>query len=273
MFDEPDLAGVHRTALGAALMRGLHLLYDGEPKVLRDVYAISLGGWTEEQMLGARAVAGSTSAWVSRGRFAEDRLADARARGVRQYVILGAGLDSFALRQAETLGELIVFEVDDPPMQEWKRRRIEQLRLVPPSALRFVPCDFESRSIPSALADAAFMADEPALVSWLGVTQYLTQEAIAQTLRWVSHLAPGSEIVLTFVVPGPEADAERELHATRGTRFATFFTPEQMVAVLADAGLRADLVPPNHVEAAYFVDRDDGLHAPTLERLIVGRTA
>ena len=275
MVDEPDLAGVHRTALGAALMRGMHLLCDGEPKVIRDDFAIALGGWTEEQVFEitrAGAAGSSTATWVARSRFAEDRLASARERGVRQYVVLGAGLDSFALRHARSLGELVVYEVDDPPMQTWKQRRLEQLNIAPPSGLRFVPCDFETQSIPSALSDARFVADAPAVVSWLGVTQYLTPDAIAQTLRWVAQLAAGSEIVMTFVVPGPAADAERESHAARGTTFETFFTPEQIVAVVSDAGLRSELFTPEQIDALYFADRDDELHAPEVERLIVGHS-
>ena len=131
MFNEPDLSGVHDTALGAGLMRGIHLLNDDEPKIFSDPYAIPLLGWPEERVLDL-ALSGSvrsTATWVSRSRFAEDRLVEARSRGVSQYVVLGAGLDSFALRHAETLGNLVVYEVDDPPMQAWKRRRIEQLNL------------------------------------------------------------------------------------------------------------------------------------------------
>ena len=272
MSDEPELSGVHRTAVGAAAIRGLHLLHDGEPKVLRDVYAIPLTGWTEEKVLDLARAGRSTATWVSRNRFAEDRLLDACTRGVRQYIILGAGLDSFALRHAETLGQLVVYEVDDPPMQAWKRWRIEQLNLVVPSPLRFVPCDFETRALPQALAEAGFDADAPTFVSWLGVTQYLTQEAVTETLRWVSQLAAGSAIVFTFVVPSPEAKAEKERFAAQGTRFETFFTPDQIVDVVATAGLRSEVFTPEQIDELYFTDRDDGLLASTGERLIIGHT-
>jgi methyltransferase (TIGR00027 family) len=231
MVDEArSSAVVDRTVLGAARMRAIHLLVDGQPKILRDIYAMPLTGWSEEEILArARDCAREgrqTSAWVARSRFAEDRLAAARARRVRQYVILGAGLDSFALRHAQTLGELAVYEVDNPPMQTWKRARIELLDLALPATLRFVPCDFETGTLPQALAQAGFDADAPAVVSWLGVTQYLTREAIAETLLWVSRLAAGSEMIFTFIVPGPEAVAERERIAAIGGRFETFFTPE-----------------------------------------------
>src|SRR5262245_29468887 len=113
---EPALSSVHNTALGAAAMRANHVLYDGEPKVLNDEYAQALTGWTNAQVLdiGDRARAGLAmpTTWITRGRFAEDRLGLARARGVEQYVVLGAGLDSYALRQGDNLGRLIVYEVD-----------------------------------------------------------------------------------------------------------------------------------------------------------------
>ena len=274
MFNEPGLSGVHDTALGAGVIRGLHLLNDGEPKIFSDPYAIQLLGWTEERVLDLARSGSvrSTATWLSRSRFAEDRLVEARSRGVSQYVVLGAGLDSFALRHAETLGNLVVYEVDDPPMQAWKRRRIEQLNLPRASAVRFVPCDFETVAISEALAGAGFIAEALTFVSWLGVTQYLTQDAVAATLDWVSQLSTGSEIVFTFVVPSPEAETEKEQHAARGTRFETFFTPEQMTQVIEEAGLRAEVFTPEAIDALYFQDRDDGLHASTGEWLVVGRT-
>src|SRR5262249_1214461 len=149
-----------------------------------------------------------------RGRYTEDRLAVARAR-FNQYVILGAGLDSYALRHAADLNELNVFEVDDAPVQAWKQARLEALGLQVPGQLRFAPFDFERQSIPAALADAGFASEAPAFISWLGVTQYLSPGSVNDTLRWAASCAPGSEIVLTFVVPGPEAEEEKKLLSRR----------------------------------------------------------
>jgi methyltransferase (TIGR00027 family) len=275
MFDEAELAGVHTTALGAAAARGLHLLRDGDPKMLRDIYAIPLTGWTEQRVLDlfTGTPLSSTATWVTRSRFAEDRLAEATTHGVDQYVILGAGLDSFAWRHTELLDHLTVYEVDDPPMQSWKRRRLSQLGLAEPSGLRFVPCEFETQALDSALREAGFVPGAPAVVSWLGVTQYLTRDAIAETLRWAGRLAPGSEIVLTYVVPGPRAEAEWERHAARGTRFETFFTPDEIAAVLEAAGLRAEQITPEQLNERYFRHRDDGMRASTGERLAIGLVA
>jgi O-methyltransferase involved in polyketide biosynthesis len=117
----PPLAGVHRTAVGAAVARPSHLFMEGEPKILRDAFALPLSGHSQEEAVAmwASFPHHTSAAWVLRSRYTEDRLAAARVR-LNQYVILGASLDSYALRHAADLNELIVYEVDDPPMQVWK---------------------------------------------------------------------------------------------------------------------------------------------------------
>jgi methyltransferase (TIGR00027 family) len=266
----PPIAGVHRTAVGAAVVRASHLFRDGEPKILRDEFALPLSGFSREEAETMLApFAHNTSAgWVLRSRYTEDRLAAARAR-LNQYVILGAGLDSYALRHAADLNELIVFEVDDPPMQVWKRARLEALELEAPRQLRFAPCDFEQSSIADALAVVGFAPEAPAFISWLGVTQYLSPASVSDTLHWAAGCAPGSEIILTFVPPGPEAEAEKALLAARDVNFTTFFTPDQMTVVLRQAGFRQiEHFPPEQANDVYFRGRNDGLRAPTLEQLV-----
>jgi methyltransferase (TIGR00027 family) len=132
----------------------------------------------------------TSAAWVLRSRYTEDRLAAARVR-LNQYVTLGAGLDSYALRHAADLNELIVYEVDDPPMQVWKQARPKALGLETPKQLRFTPCDFERSSIADALADVGFAPQAAAFISWLAVTQYLSPASISDTLRWAAGCAPG----------------------------------------------------------------------------------
>jgi methyltransferase (TIGR00027 family) len=277
-LSEPEISGVHSTAVSAAAVRAVHLLRDGDPKIFRDEYALALTGWTAEQALTAASgtrqrLPTMYTTWICRARFAEDRLALARARGVNQYIVLGAGLDSFALRHADRLTDLVVYEVDDPPLQEWKRWRIEQLGLQPPAGLRFAPCDFETRDVRDALAASGFDAGSPAFVSWLGVTPYLTRQAIVETLRWVAELPGGSEIVLSYVVPSAEADAIKAALGAGGTRFDTFFSPEEIEALLTEVGLHGEHFAPEDLDALYFRDRDDGLSAPSGERLVVGRVA
>lgn len=274
--------GVDMTAVGAALMRARHLLVDGEPKVFKDDFAARLLGVPESVVRGPvpgvpvptgnKAIA---AAWVLRSRYAEDCLKAARERGVTQYVILGAGLDSFALRHAASPSDLTVFEVDAPRTQEWKRKRLAELGIETPKNLRFAPCNFERTSLAVALAGAAFRSDEPAFLSWLGVTQYLTRGSIDVTLRWAARLAPGSELVLTFVPPSPEMiETGTRISAATGANFATFFTPEKMTATLRTAGFaEAEHFSPELAQRTYFDGRSDGLSAPNVEQLMRARNA
>ena len=277
MSSRPQLSGVHMSAFGAAAMRARHLIVDGHPKIFNDHFAQKLLGTDTDQIVSITNDVlidpSLDSAWVLRSRFAEDRLGAARTCGVHQYVILGAGLDSYALRKAESLDDLIVYEVDDPQLQQWKRKRIEELHFALPLNLRFVACDFETTSLVEALAKAKFDAGAPAVVSCLGVTQYLTHKAIFETLRWAASLAPGSEIVLTYVVPGEIAEAQKKWLAQRGVRFETFFTPDEISSMLKQAGLiDVQQLTPEEAQKVYFEGRTDGLSASEVERLIVGKS-
>lgn len=274
------LAGVHLTALMTARMRAIHLLADGEPKIFVDDFAIALTGDDPMELLNlASNLPFSTAPWVLRSRVVEDRLAEATARGVHQYVILGAGLDSFAYRKAGLLGSLIVYEVDDPPLQEWKRARLAELGVEPPRQCVYVPCDFESRSLADTLAEARFRPNEPAFVSWLGVTQYLTRDAISETLRWVASLASGSEVVLTYVLPadasGDVPPAVRELRSrlrNSGAVLTSFLRPDEIEALMVEAGLvGVQHLSPEEASARYFSGRTDGLQPSLLERIVSGR--
>jgi methyltransferase (TIGR00027 family) len=265
------------SAFGAAAMRARHLIVDGHPKIFNDHFAQKLLGMNTDQIVSITNDAlidpSLDAAWVLRSRFAEDRLGAARTCGVHQYVILGAGLDSYALRNAESLDDLIVYEVDDPQLQQWKRKRIEELHFALPLNLRFVACDFETASLVEALAKSKFDAAAPAIVSWLGVTQYLTHEAIFEILRWAASLAAGAEIVLTYVVPGEIAEAQKNRLALRGVRFETFFTPDEISSMLKQAGLiDVQQLSPEEAQKAYFQGRTDGLSASEVERLIVGKS-
>jgi len=154
-------------------------------------------------------------------------------------------------------------------MQVWKRKRLAELGLSVPESLHFVPCDFETMSIGDVLQPASFLPRSPAFVSWLGVTQYLTEDAIAQTLRWASTLASGSEIVFTFVLPTEEAQTWKQ-DALDGVRFETFFAPDEMASLVNDAGLTvAELLTADEANLRYFANRSDDLRASASELLIV----
>src|SRR5215831_3267665 len=172
-----------KTAYRVALRRAAHQIWD-HPKVLDDPIALKIIGHaaaaelTENRPLGSsrylRAVV------VARSRFAEDHLAEAVAKGVRQYVVLGAGLDTFAYRNP--FDDLRVFEVDHPATQAWKRERLAEAEITVPSGLTFVAVDFEVQTVPGELAAAGFDATAPAFFSWLGVTTYLRRDSIRSTL-------------------------------------------------------------------------------------------
>ncbi|SFF77449.1 methyltransferase, TIGR00027 family [Novosphingobium sp. CF614] len=264
-----ELSGVHQTALASAALRGAHTLCGDEPKIFRDELALRLAGMPDADavaMMG-RVSPASASTCILRSRFTEDRLAAARDR-VSQYVILGAGLDSFALRQGDGLGDLAVYEVEDPPFQEWKRQRTAELGLTAPAQLHYVPCDFEVTSLEDALAASDFDPNQPCFISWLGVTQYLTPDAVKGTLAWAAARPAGSEIVLTFL-----EENEQALHLQAGVMSGlgrlTYFSPAEMTGLLENAGFsRIEHLSADRANEIYFRDRKDGLIAPQIQRLV-----
>src|SRR5205807_7993159 len=182
---------------------------------------------------------------VARARFIEDLVAELAARGVGQYVILGAGLDTFAQRRPEYASRLLVFEVDRPGPQAWKRQRLIDLGFGIPSYLRLVPVDFEAgERWWERLAEIGFDTNRPAVVASTGVSMYLTRDAIAATLRQVAALAPGSTLAMSFMLPiemtNPEVrpGMERAVEGARanGTPFISFFMPTEILALAREAG-------------------------------------
>jgi methyltransferase (TIGR00027 family) len=220
---------------------------------------------------------------VARARFIEDLVAQQASRGVGQYVVLGAGLDSFAQRRPEIASRLLVFEVDQPGPQAWKRQRLIELGFGIPQWLRLVPVDFEAGDAWwEQLSAAGFDASQPAVVASAGVSMYLTRDANVETLRQVAALAPGTTLAMTFVLPFEPADPalrpglDRAAEGARasGTPFISFFTPAEMLMLAREAGFREV----QHVSAAtltqrYFAGRTDGLRPPdNSEELLVATT-
>lgn len=270
-----ELSPVGRTALGAALWRIAHLLVDGEPKIFVDTLAQRLVGVSDEDVIKAKAAfPESTAAWVLRSRYAEDRLTEAIARGVTQYVLLGAGLDTFAYRTAGAVDGLRVFEVDTPESQAWKRRRLEKASIEIPASCEFVPCNFETQSLPEAFAQSTFDRSRPTFVSWLAVTMYLQQEAIEKTLRWVAGLGPSTELVLTYCVPEARSAGGVRFADEMGARFVSFFSTAEMERLLRETGFE-ETRPLTFDEArsVYFRGRTDGLQPSATEFLIWARVS
>jgi methyltransferase (TIGR00027 family) len=275
------------TAVRVALWRALHLEVDPPPHVLEDEIGLKLvapdDGWRHRPDMDPHFTSRFRASIVARARFIEDMVVERAGRGVGQYVILGAGLDSFAQRRPEIASSLKVFEVDPPGPQAWKRRRLIELGFGIPEWLRLVPVDFEAGDAWwQRLAAAGFDSGQPAIVASTGVSMYLTKHAIAATLRQIAELAPGSMLAMTFLLPLELADpevrpglqlAEKGARAS-GTPFISFFTPTEMLALAREAGFREV----QHVSAAtlaqrYFAGRTDGFRPPNnSEELLVAMT-
>jgi methyltransferase (TIGR00027 family) len=271
-----------RTAMRVAVRRASHQLFD-RPLVFDDPLALAIIGAEAEQKLRKaeqaerRRFARSLRAFLSvRSRVAEDALRRAVGRGATQYVVLGAGLDTFAYRNP--FPALRVFEVDYPATQEWKRRKLAAAAIEVPASLTFAPVDFERQTLAEGLASAGFDRHAPAFFAWLGVTMYLTENAIASTLAFIAGTSPGGGLVFDYATPRASLsflqrlafDALAMKVAAAGEPFRTFFDPADLRARLTRAGFRliADLGR-DELNARYFHGRGDKLQVRgTLARLI-----
>ena len=285
------------TALTAAAARAAHLIVDDEPLIFADTLAEAMLGERAEEFIAYHRVhgthpvlAGARAQVTCRSRYAEDRLARSIERGIGQYVLLGAGLDSFAYR-SPLAGQVRVFEVDHPATQEHKRRVAGVVagraggaaghgRAVTGSTgadgVTFVPVDFARDALAGALGRAGFDTSRPAFVSWLGVTMYLDASAIEATVSVLGGFAPGSEIVVDYMLPAGLRDAAGQAYADlvgqfaeeRGEPWRSVFAPEAMAGLLArhgfgptrDVGQR-DMIP------ATAWDRSDALHPAELSHI------
>jgi len=257
-----------KTALGVAIRRAAHQLVD-VPPVLEDPIAVRLIGSGYRGKIGraSHPVGRDLRAFMAaRSRYAEDQLAAFVARGRGQYVVLGAGLDTFAYRNP--FAGLRVFEVDFPATQEWKRELLAEAGIVLPEGLRFVPLDFEHQTLAEGLAEAGLDRGAAAFFGWLGVVPYLTMEAFRTTLGVIAQLPVGSGVSFDYAV-APETlsavgrkafDALAGRVAAAGEPFQLFFTPEEMEGELRRAGFqRIEQLDSDHLNERYFKDRADGL--------------
>ncbi len=276
-------ARASRTAVRVAMRRAAHQLVD-RPLVLDDPVALpilgaELGERVRREIAAQNGrVARSVRAFmVARARLAEDALAAAVARGVRRYVVLGAGLDTFAYRNP--FPEVHVVEVDHPATQEWKRRKLAAARIPIPETLRFAPVDFERQTLAEGLAAAGLDRAEPTFFSWLGVTMYLTREAFTATLATIGDTAPGGGLALDYALPKSAlgwrgrwalAALSRRV-AAAGEPFVSFFSPAEIGELLAGSGLAVvEDLDRAAVNARYFAGRDDRLEiSGSLARLLV----
>ena len=267
-----------RTAVRAAILRAAHQILDDDPKILNDEVVVRLvrGFLWEDLESGVDGFHPSLmrrlrATFVLRSRYAEDVLKEVASRGVGQYVILGAGLDTFAYRQPPWAWHLRIFEVDHPATQQWKREALQVAEVPIPDNLRFCPADFEIPSLRQALQTVAFEYRTATFLSWLGVTQYLTEAAIGSTLEFVLSLPAGSGIVFSFIVADTLLDLDRRRDsaavairaASVGEPWITRFEPADLRRWLLEMGFaQVQLLTPEWADQLYFSRRRDGLEAP-----------
>lgn len=271
------------SAVRTALWRALHVQIDAPPHLIDDEIGLALAapdeGWQRRGDMHPTGTAPYRAAIVARTRFVEDLLVDEH---LDQYVLLGAGLDTFAQRHPELGGRVEVFEIDQPGPQAWKRRRLDELGYGVPDHLHLVPVDFEADDDWwAALRQAGFDANATTLVSSSGVSMYITREATIATLQRLAGLAPGSVLVMTFILPFDlvdEADRAGLEGAARGaqasgTPWISFYTPDDVVSLARHAGFRdVRYVPTHEVAERYLAGRTDGLRASGGEGILLART-
>jgi methyltransferase (TIGR00027 family) len=234
------------TARGAAAYRAIHQTLEGGA-IFSDPFASRILDDETRARLDETAADPSLRPWrlfiAARSRFSEDTLAACVARGVRQIVVLGAGLDTFSLRNPHAGQGVRVFEVDYPATQGWKRERLKQAGLAIPASLTFAPVDFERQSLADGLTAAGFHADRPAFFQWLGVVPYLSRDAVSLTLDFIAGV-PESEVVFDYAEPFENYPAERRENvmavaaraASLGEPWLSLFDPLALSQMLRNKG-------------------------------------
>jgi len=258
------------------MARAAHMVLDGEPKILNDPTVLQLLGPAAVEQI--RAVAGKAQSGAARGlrahvtlrnRFAEDRLTEAVRRGVTQYVILGAGGDTFAYRQPDWARSIRVFEVDHVASQQDKRQGLTAAGIDVPSNVRYAPIDFETTTLRDGLVAGGVDLAAPTFFSWLGVTMYLTETAIDAVLKTVAAFGQGSEIVFTYA---RRERAERDpadgasladIAAAMGEPWLSYFDVDELDRKLRSCGFsNVYFLTAGDAGVRYFANRTDDLQSP-----------
>lgn len=262
-----------QTAYRVALRRAAHQLLD-HPPVIDDPLAVRIVAQTMEEIRASEGHGGSRTRTslrafiVARSRFAEEKLAEGIASGVKQYLILGAGLDTSAYRGSAAETGIKVFEVDHPATQNWKKEMLSKAGIAVPGNVRHVPVDFEKQDLPAELSGAGFLMEQKTFVSWLGVVPYLTREAASSTLKFLGSFPAGSTIVFDYAVAlsslsllerlAVKALARRVARA--GEPFRLFFEPDELEEFLRAHGFsRIEQLASQQINERYFRGRADGL--------------
>jgi methyltransferase (TIGR00027 family) len=263
-----------QTARQAAAYRAIHQKLEGGA-IFKDPFALRILDQETAARLDEIAANDSLRPLriliAARSRFSEDTMANCIASGTRQVVVLGAGLDTFALRNPYADLGVRVFEVDDPETQKWKRDRLRAAGLAEPPSLAFAPVNFERESLAEGLTRAGFKMDQPAFFQWLGVVTYLTKDAVSSTLKFISEV-PQAAVVFEYAEPFENYHADRraivtvwaERAAALGEPWLSLFDPVELLQLLRGLGFNVmeDLGPPEIAERFFGVPRRDILPGP-----------
>lgn len=271
------------TALRTALWRALHVQTDDKPHIIEDETGLRLinptDDWKERpDMKYTKRLRASV---VARARFIEDLAKEQIAKGIKQYVLLGSGLDSFAQRNAEIASKIEIYEIDQPDTINWKKEKLIENGYSLPENLHFVPVDFEASSWWKELLKKDFKIEEKTFISCTGVTLYLTKEAIIRTLQQFSILSSGSIIAIAFYLPMElldEEDRPMQEIANKGakksgTPFVSFFSVDEIMQMAKEAGLKdIKIVTTKDMENLYFTGRTDQLQPASGEFFLVAKS-
>jgi methyltransferase (TIGR00027 family) len=276
-----------QTAMTTAAARAAHLIVDGPPVIFADTLAGRLLGERADEFIDYHRrhgdhpiLAGARAEVTCRSRYTEQRLADRVRAGVRQYVILGAGLDTFAYR-SDLAAQLRIFEVDHPATQEWKRDRLAAAGLAVPANVSYVPADFEDGT-GGVLARAGLDPSRPAVCNWLGVTLYLTRDAIEDTLAAIGRLPAGTEVIFDYMLPEELRDPAGQAYvegvgpvaAQHGEPWLTFLRPDEVAGLLARHGLEVvQQAGQRDMVEAWLWERQDKLRPAALSQIARARVS
>lgn len=275
---EPD-----NTAVRTALWRALHMQVDAKPHIIEDEIGLKLIAPSDDwqQRPDMKFTKRLRASIIARARFIEDLIIEQSGEGISQYIILGAGLDTFAQRQPNIAFKLQLYEIDQPGTLAWKQQRLIELGFGVPEYLHFVPVNFETSSWWEQLLKAGFDTGKPAVVACTGVSLYLTKEAIVDTLSQIATLAPGSKLAMTFYLPIElldEEDKPMQEMADKGARaggtpFVSFFAPDEILALARDAGFKeSKTISTKDMEQYYFTNRTDDLLPASGEVFLLATT-
>ena len=273
------------TAVRTALWRGLHLKIDSAPYIFSDdlgAKIINELDWETRPDMDPERSLGPRASIVARARLIEDLLEKEIQKGVSQYVILGAGIDTFAFRRNDLIKKIKIFEVDQEGPQTWKKNRLNELNFSIPDELIFVPVNFEKENWLSKIQNFGFDILRPTLVVSTGVTMYLSNEANLETFRQINKLSKGSIFITTFMLPPEMLESkEKELMLftmdrakQSGTPFISLYSPEDILKLSKQAGIdQCEIVPAEYLSNRYFKNRSDQLTLGKAENFLILRTS